>query len=71
VLVVRLSKNPARGPTGAFGDGYVDLGGLKGNVGDQNYVVPTGVDVGAYRSVVVWCARFSVPFGAADLEPSV
>jgi hypothetical protein len=70
VLVVWLSKNPARGTGGAFDDGYVDLGGLKGNIGDQNYVVPAGVDVGAYRSVVVWCARFSVPFGAADLEPS-
>jgi hypothetical protein len=28
------------------------------------------VDVAEYRSVVVWCARFSVSFGAADLVPS-
>jgi hypothetical protein len=70
VLVVWLSKNPARGPAGGFDDRYAPLGALKGNVGDQNYVVPRGVDVAAYTSVVVWCARFSVPFGAADLAPS-
>jgi hypothetical protein len=71
VLVVWLSKNPARGPDGAFDDAYVNLGSLKGNVGDQNYVVPSGVDVAAYWSVVVWCDRFHVPFGAAGLVPSV
>jgi hypothetical protein len=70
VLVVRLSTNPARGPDGAFADHYVSLGPLKGNVGDQNYAVPAGVDATAYRSVVVWCDRFSVAFGAADLVPS-
>jgi Electron transfer DM13 len=70
VLVVWLSKNPADGPGGAFADAYVDLGPLKGNVGDQNYPVPTGVDAASYTSVVVWCARFHVPFGAADLAPA-
>ena len=69
-LVVWLSKNAAHGPDGAFGDRYLDLGPLKGNVGDQNYVVPAGVDTGAYSSVVVWCARFHVSFGAADLMSS-
>jgi hypothetical protein len=69
VLVVWLAKNPARGRDEAFDDDYVLLGPLKGNVGDQNYVVPSGVDVGAYASVVVWCARFHVSFGAADLAP--
>jgi hypothetical protein len=68
-LVVWLSGNPATGPAGAFADRYVDLGPLKGNVGDQNYAVPATVDVTGYRSVVVWCARFHVPFGAADLVP--
>jgi hypothetical protein len=70
VLVVWLSKNPAHGPDRAFDDHYVTLGALHGNVGDQNYPVPAGVDVAAYSSVVVWCARFHVSFGAADLAPS-
>lgn len=71
VLVVWLSKNQATGDDGAFDDDYVDLGPLKGNVGDQNYVVPAGTDVTAYRSVVVWCDRFDVSFGAADLHGTV
>jgi hypothetical protein len=67
VLVVWLSRNAATGDDGAFDDDHVDLGPLKGNVGDQNYDVPAGVDAPAYTSVVVWCDRFDVSFGAADL----
>ena len=70
LLVVWLSTNPADGPDSAFADGHVELGPLKGNVGDQNYIVPTGVDASAYASVVVWCARFHVSFGAAGLVPT-
>ena len=47
--------------------GYVSLGRLKGNVGDQNYTVPVGLDVSRYRTVVVWCQRFGVSFAAAPL----
>jgi Electron transfer DM13 len=68
-LVVWLSKNRADGPGGAFDDAHVDLGPLKGNIGSQNYPVPAGADTGSYASVVVWCARFHVPFGAAELTP--
>jgi hypothetical protein len=70
VLVVWLSKEPAHGVAGRFDDDHVDLGPLKGNVGDQNYVLPLDVDSTAYTSVVVWCDRFNVPFGAAGLTPS-
>ncbi|HEX2075963.1 MAG TPA: DM13 domain-containing protein [Geodermatophilus sp.] len=68
-LFVYLSANPAHGEDGLFDDDYVDLGPLKGNVGDQNYVVPAGVDATDWTSVVIWCDRFSVSFGAADLQP--
>ena len=47
--------------------GIVDLGALKGNVGDQNYDVPAGLDLSKYRAVSIWCRRFSVNFGAAPL----
>ena len=70
VLVVWLTKNPALGEADRFDDDHVSLGPLKGNVGDQNYVVPADVDSSGYASVVVWCDRFDVPFGAADLDPS-
>jgi hypothetical protein len=52
-----------------FDDGkYVELGKLKGNRGDQVYTVPADVDVEKFRSVSIWCKRFSVSFGAAGLS---
>jgi hypothetical protein len=69
-LFVYLSQNPADGEDGLFDDDYIDLGELKGNIGDQNYVIPAEVDPLGYASVVVWCDRFSVSFGAADLVAS-
>lgn len=48
---------------------HVDLGVLRGNIGNQNYEVPDGVDLDTYDTVVIWCRRFSVSFGAADLAP--
>ena len=50
------------------GGKYLDLGSLKGNIGDQNYTIPTNVDLADYHSVSVWCARFHVNFGAAQLK---
>ncbi|MGH3738118.1 MAG: DM13 domain-containing protein [Micromonosporaceae bacterium] len=51
-----------------FDDGeYVELGALKGNKGSQVYEIPADVDVSKYRSVTIWCKRFSVSFGAAEL----
>ena len=47
--------------------GSVDLGKLKGNIGDQNYDIPADLDLGQFRSVVIWCQPFRVPFAAAAL----
>ena len=47
--------------------GYADLGKLKGNVGSQNYELPAGLDLSQFKSVVVWCQPFRVPFAAAAL----
>ncbi len=47
--------------------GYIDLGSLKGNVGDQNYDVPADVDLDKYAACTIWCNRFSVNFGTAPL----
>lgn len=53
-----------------FDDGrYADLGSLKGNVGNQNYDLPAGVDLAALSSLSLWCDRFDVSFGAATLAP--
>ena len=41
---------------------------LKSNTGAQIYVVPGDVDVGDYLQVFLWCEKFSVPLGIADLQ---
>lgn len=51
-----------------FDDGYyVELGKLKGNEGNQVYDIPDDVDLEKVTSVSIWCKRFSVSFGAAEL----
>lgn len=50
--------------------GFIELGALKGNEGDQNYDVPLGADLSKYRAVTIWCRRFSVNFGTAPLTLS-
>jgi hypothetical protein len=51
----------------AAGYEYVDLGPIKGNLGDQLYDIPAGVDLSVFRTVDLWCVQFSVSFGAAAL----
>lgn len=48
---------------------FIDLGDLKGNIGAQNYVVPDSIDLNRYSTVSVWCVRFRVVFGTAELMP--
>ena len=62
-LNVYLATGP---PDGSPGD-FVDLGDLKGNIGDQNYEIPADVDLERHATVFIWCVRFSVAFGAAPL----
>src|SRR5262249_6614286 len=50
--------------------GFVDLGVIKGNIGDQNYTLGSDLDLAKYRAVSIWCKRFSVNFGAAALRPT-
>ncbi|MGW4895311.1 DM13 domain-containing protein [Kitasatospora sp. NPDC004240] len=65
---VYLSTRPAsESRLDTLGDGAVELAPLKGNRGNQNYTVPAGTDLSKVRSAVIWCHRFSVGFGAADL----
>jgi hypothetical protein len=48
--------------------GWVELEALKGNVGNQNYVLPSSVDIDELGSVIIWCKAFSVIFSVASLE---
>jgi hypothetical protein len=48
--------------------GYVDLGALKGNRGDQQYRLRAGLDLERYSTAVVWCRAFSVLFARARIH---
>jgi len=62
------------GTEGGVGDpnerGYLALGPLKGNLGDQNYDIPAGTQISDYGAVLIWCEQFSVLFAAAELAQS-
>lgn len=71
-LRVWLTDQPVvKGTAGwrVFDDGkWVELAKLKGNRGDQVYEIPASVDPAEFRSVSIWCRRFAVSFGAAELR---
>ncbi len=65
-LRVYLVRHPDPTESGDVKKGeYVDLGPLKGNIGNQNYTVPAGTDLSEYNSAVVWCRAFGVLFASA------
>ncbi|MGC2429452.1 MAG: DM13 domain-containing protein [Nitrososphaeraceae archaeon] len=45
----------------------VNLGRLKGNIGNQNYLIPAGTDITKYNTALIWCRAFSVIFGSAQV----
>ena len=51
----------------AAGYDHIDLGPIKGNLGDQLYDVPADADLAVFRTVDLWCVQFGVSFGAAAL----
>lgn len=61
-LYAYLSKDPR-----SISKGNIELGRLKGNIGNQNYHIPENVDLNEYKNVLIWCKQFSVLFGYADL----
>jgi hypothetical protein len=66
-LFVYLSAAATDAPRDAFDDDFVSLGRLRANQGNQNYAIPDGVLLARYRSVAIWCRRFTYAFGAAAL----
>ena len=59
-------------PSGATDsvEGGVRLGGLKGNIGNQQYALPAGLELAPGTTIMIWCRAFSVAFGSALLGAS-
>ena len=66
---LRVLLVPASDPQGRDDvQGYLELGKLKGNLGNQNYFLPDGEDATDYHSVVIFCYPFKVVFSVATLS---
>lgn len=63
-----LSVYLVRSGDGNVDSGFLDLGKLKGNKGNQNYEIPAGTDLREYGSVIIWCVPFKVTFTTATLQ---
>jgi Electron transfer DM13 len=70
VHVYMVASDDAKDAATVEKSGFVDLGVIKGNIGDQNYALGSDLDLAKYRAVSIWCKRFSVNFGAAALRPT-
>jgi len=66
-LHVLLSENENPTDRDDLGE-YIDLGELKGNVGNQNYIIPEGTDFSKYKSIVIYCMPFHVVFSVSELN---
>jgi hypothetical protein len=68
-LRVYLTEQPISDDWDVWDDGrYVDLGALKGNVGDSNYRIPVDLDLSEFQTAVIWCRRFTVGFAVAPIS---
>jgi len=68
VHVYLVAANDATDSDTVKKSGFLEIGSLKGNIGDQNYELPADIDLGKYRAVTIWCQRFGVNFGTAPLS---
>ena len=65
---VYLSRDPQPRSSLELGDDALPLGRLKGNIGNQNYVLPAEQDLSVYRSAVVYCKQFEMVITSARLR---
>ncbi len=64
---VSEARNP-RTSAQVAASAHVELGRLKSTRGDQNYLLPKGLDRDAVGSVVIWRAPIRMAYTAAALE---
>jgi hypothetical protein len=57
----RTTKEVLRAP-------HREIALLKSTLGNQNYLLPPGVEESAVRSIVIWCEPVLIAYGAASLS---
>lgn len=67
VQVLLVAANDATDNATVTKSGFIRVAALKGNIGDQNYELPSDLDLSKYHAVTIWCRRFGVNFGTAPL----
>lgn len=73
ILDTNFSLDGAPDPSVGFGvDGQFvpasDIGKLTNINGLQVYVVPASINVDDFNEVYIWCEKFAVPLGVAELS---
>jgi len=68
VRVYLVASNDATDSDTVKKAGFLEVGNLKGNIGNQNYDLPSDVDLTKYHAVTIWCKRFGVNFATAPLS---
>ncbi len=68
LYVYAVATNDANDSGTVLDAGFVNVGKLKGNRGDQTYELPAGFDPETHRAISIWCQRFSVNFATAPLQ---
>ena len=65
---IYLSRDPQPLVPAQIGADFLDLGRLKGNIGDQSYLLPEGHDLTIYKSAVIYCRQFDEVITVATLR---
>ena len=65
---VYLSRDPQPRNALELGLDFLNLGRLKGTIGNQNYLLPADHDLSVYRSAVVYCKQFEMVITSARLR---
>ena len=72
VFAKNFKLDGAPDPKIAFGkDGYIRgtiFSKLNKNNGAQEYTLPAGTDISKFTQIWLWCEKFDVPLGVANLK---
>ena len=69
VYAVQVDATENKTVKTAVADGkFKNIGQLKGNIGNQNYLLDSDFTSADYPVIAIWCRRFSRNFGSALLQ---